>query len=195
MANTFNDAGMTLNADGNYFVLHNSLVSPGYGCHPEFNSQNVEVCQGTVSRQSDESVPKSDPCGIQTKPTGFALGNNFLTNLQNGVNTFIAVTQWDHIIWSSSIALGFTNDYGYADANGNPEICPSPFTSVVTTATRYDPTIRTGLSLAGAMEIFYTSSNVPKATVAMPTAYPSGHTVVFRIAAGTINLGHAYWVG
>jgi hypothetical protein len=101
--------------------------------------------------------------------TGLDIGANFLTNVLNGVETFITVTRFDTVVWSPAIADGLS------DGNFNQYLSEND-------GAKYRSDLPAG-SRPGGMSIKFNDlySSVEK-TIRMPT-YISGHTVTMRAPA------------
>ena len=145
MVNTFSTFQSVLQSDDAYFVRDNTNVLYGYG----YNASHP-------SRRWDDAPIASNA----SRDSGIALGSAFVGNLQNGVATFITVTQYDGVVRTQPIQDAL-ND-------GN-------FSSLVSNAS-YSSTQSVISGSPGGMHITGLSSSWD---VAMPY-YTSGHTVVMR---------------
>jgi choice-of-anchor A domain-containing protein len=142
--------GLT-NDDDSYLLIQNNLAFLPYGL-------------GTPSAAMAFSDDKA----------GLYQGTSFVTDVANGVTSFITVAKYDYVVYSPAIPLNALQVYE-SDAT---------FKSLVSSVS-YDATFSNGLSLPGAMTINYTSSQ--PTVVVMPTAYDAGHALTLLASSELLS--------
>jgi hypothetical protein len=146
----------------NYFMVWNNKVFDSYGCMRLLSNG---PCTGKESRDYETA--------------GGDIGGDFIVNTRR-IETLITVTKHDGMVPTQSIPKGL-ND-GNRSFNQYLQTCPQPQGGHC--GVNYSPTTAmTCLSLShpGEMSIaFNIEGYTGISTVAMPTAYESGHSVTMR---------------